>query len=352
MRANSIKSAAQRSGLMSDRGLRTGTLFIVLLAFMSAAQAGILEAVRERGHIVCGVAEGQTGFSQTDQSGRWTGIDVEFCTALAAAVIGDKSAVKFRAIARTDGAKALNAGDVDVLLGGLAWTFAREGELGMRAVGVLLHDGQGILIKRSFGIGSVLELSGSTICVASGSSFVQTLNDYFGQRLMRVNLIVADKWENQIKAYIEGQCTAMSGPVIRLAIERSRMHTPMDHVLLPELLSLDMSGPMVRQGDDAWFTIVRWVLFSLIRAEELGLSTANVNEKRQIQESSQINRFLDGTAGLAVGLMEGWVHRVVEQVGNYADIYERTLGEQSQLKLSRGRNNLWSGGGLLAAPAF
>ncbi len=326
---------------------------ILALVAAANAHAGTLQNVQARGHIVCGVGERQGGLSATDADGRWTGLEVEFCAALAAAAIGDKSAAKFRAASKADGPRILKSGDVDVLLGALSWTLSREAELGMRAAGVLFHDGQALLVNRSFGVSSVLELSGASICVSNGTGATESISTYFSRRQMRYTLVESEKWDDQVKSYIAGSCTAMSGDLSMLALERSRMHSPLDHLLLPELLSIDLLGPMVRQGDEDWFTLVRWTLMALIHAEELGLTRANVDENLGTQ-SAPLRRFLGETAGLGapLGLPDTWAYRIIKQVGNYGEIFDRTLGEGSSVKMARGRNDIWTRGGLMVAPAF
>lgn len=322
-------------------------------AAASTAQAGTLEAVRERGQVVCGVAENRDGLSAVDKLGRWSGLEVEFCGAVAAAALGDRAKVKFRPVSASEAPRLLASGDVDVLLGGTAWTLSREAELGMRSAGVLFHDGQALLIQRSFGVSSVLELSGASICVQKGTGADQSIVAFFDDRQMRYQLVVADKWDDVVKAYREGQCTLLTGDLSILAHERSRLAKPLEHLFLPELVTHLHLGPMVRQGDEAWFSVVRWTLLALIEAEEIGLTGANVLEP-PAAPTDRVRRFLgqESELGTALGLAPDWTARVIGQVGNYGEIFDRTLGESSRLKLGRGANNLWSRGGLMSSPAF
>ncbi len=325
----------------------------VVSALPMSAEAGTIESIRSRGELVCGVSEKHEGLSAVDASGRWSGLEVEFCAALAAAVLGDRAKVKFKPVSDAEGPRVLAHGDVDVLLGGTAWTLSRESELGMRSAGVLFHDGQGLMVSRTFGVSSVLELSGASICVQRGTGADKAVAGYFNERQMRSQLAVSDKWEDAVKTYRDGHCTLLTGDVSVLGYERSRLPRPADHLILPELVTHVQTGPMVRQGDEAWFTLVRWTLLGLIEAEQLGLTSQTIKEPIESTDD-RVRRFLgqEAALGAALGLPPDWTVRVIAEVGNYGEIFDRTLGERSRLKLSRGANNLWSKGGLMASPAF
>ncbi len=322
-------------------------------AWATGASAGVLQAVRERGHVVCGVSDRLPGLSAADQSGRFSGIEIEFCGAVAAAVFGERENVKFRPVTPADGARALADGDVDILLGGTAWTLSREADLGMRSAGVLYYDGQGLLVPRSFGVSSVLELSGASICVQQGTGAQKAVSAYFDGREMRYHLVLGEKWADAIKSYKDGGCTLLTGDLPSLAVERSRMGQPGDHIILPELLMHAQTGPFVRQGDDPWLTVVRWTLLALIEAEQLGISSETLEEVSEAP-NDRVRRFLgrESPVNTELGLPANWTERVVAEVGNYGQIFNRTLGEGSRLKLPRGANDLWARGGLLAAPQF
>lgn len=334
-------------------GLFIAVWFLAGLWVPSGAEAGILEAARERGQVVCGVSETRDGLSVVDGNGRWSGIEIEFCGALAAAVFGDRAKVKFRAVTTAEAPRALSSGDVDVLLAATAWTLSREAELGMRWAGVLFHDGQGLLIQRAFGVSSVFELSGASICVQKGTGAQEGVAEFFKRLQMPYQLVVAEKWDEVVKAYGDGQCTLLTSDLSILAFERSRMANPADHIFLPEPMSQELLGPMVRQGDENWFNIVRWTLLALIEAEQLGLSSDDVTD-RLASTDDRVRRFLgqDAALGPGLGLAADWTVNVISQVGNYGEIFDRTLGEGSKLKLSRGANNLWNKGGLLTSPSF
>ncbi|MCB1483377.1 MAG: amino acid ABC transporter substrate-binding protein [Hyphomicrobiaceae bacterium] len=318
-----------------------------------AVTSTTLDAVKARGYINCGVGENSPGFSQVDSRGRWSGLEVEFCSALAAAVFGNKSSVKFRALQTSDRFKALQEGEVDVMLRGTSWTLSRDSELGAHFTAVLFYDGQGFLVPRSHAVSSVLELSGASICVLPGGAGERAVAEFFTRTKMRYQLITSPRWEDLVQAYVSGGCTVLTGDVSLLAHERSKLASPDDHSLLPEEISKEPIGPYVRAGDEAWFTIVRWTVMALIAGEEMGLTSSNVSS----MESSSfvdVRRFLGQEANLGqpLGLARDWAEQVVRQVGNYSEIFERTFGKATPLRLERGLNNLWMKGGLMYAAPF
>jgi general L-amino acid transport system substrate-binding protein len=320
------------------------------LVGVAPATASTLDDVRERGHVVCGLGEEASGFSRLSDDGVWTGQGADFCAALAAAVLGDKTAIKFRALAATDRYQALASGDVDVLAQGTPWTLSRDTELGIKFAGVLFYDGQGFLVRRGHGVTGVLELSGATICVLEGTSAARGLADFFRRRQMRYQTVVAKSWGELVKAYVDGRCTLLTGDKSLLAFEGRRLAEPQDHMLLPELITKEPLGPAVRQGDEQWFAIVRWTVNALIAAEELGLTQENI-DGFQTSTLQDVRRFLglDGDLGRAMGLKQGWAYNIVKQVGNFGEIYDRNFGPSSTLKLDRGLNNLSIKGGLMYA---
>ena len=333
-------------------GLITG-LALLLLA-CAPATAGTLEDVRKRGHLACGVAEGPLGFSYVDDRGAWSGLDVDFCAGLAAAIFGRKDAVKYRALTAADRFSALKAGDVDVLGRSATWTLSRDMDLGARFVAPLFHDGLGLLVRRSQGVSSALELSGATICISAGGPAQPHLEEYFTHRGMKINAIVFEKWEDAIRAFQNKRCTALSADITALALVRSTIGSADEHQILPEIMSKEPLGPVVRLGDDRWFGIVRWVLFAMITAEEHAVTTANVDVARTNSHLVEVRRLLgtDGDLGASLGLSRDWAYRVIKSVGNYGEMFERNLGMRSTLRLERGANNLWSKGGLLHSPPF
>ena len=333
------------AGLISALGL-------VLPWPAAAAPQSVLEVVKARGYLNCGVSDNAPGFSQVNSHGQWAGLNVEFCSALAVSIFGKKDAVKFRNLALGDRFKALQDGEIDVLTRATAWTLTRDTELGARFAGVLFYDGQGFLVHRSLAINSVLELSGASVCVLPGSSGERGVTDFFGQRKMRFQLITSEHWDHLVKTYAAGGCTGLTGDFSLLASERAQLNNASEHVLLPEMISKEPLGPAVKSGDEQWFSVVRWNYMALIAAEELGLTSTNVDTMKG-SSVLDIRRFLglEADLGAPLGLARDWAYQVVKQVGNYAEIFDRTLGQGSPLKLDRGLNNLWSKGGLMyAAP--
>lgn len=316
------------------------------------ARAGTtLDEARARGYLICGVSEGTPGFSRVDEGGVWSGLDVDFCSAVAAAAIGSKDAVRFRPLSEADRFQALKAGEIDVLSRATAWTLSRDTELGVKFAGVLFHDGQGFLVRRGHAVTSVLELSGASVCVLGGTSAEQGLLDFFRSRQMRYQLVVGERWADLVKAYVAESCTLLTGDMSTLALERSRLPDPGEHMLLPELITKEPLGPAVRAGDDQWFGIVRWTLLALVAAEELGLTSQNIDGFKD-SALQDVRRFLglDANLGRAVGLERDWAYQLVKQVGSYGEIFDRNLGSKSPLALERGANSLWTKGGLMYAP--
>ncbi|HET6390750.1 amino acid ABC transporter substrate-binding protein [Hyphomicrobium sp.] len=319
----------------------------------SSGASSTLDTVRARGKVICGVADNEPGFSDVNSRGTWSGLDVEFCSALAAAVLGNRDAVKYLSLNRGDRFKALQDGEVDVLLGATAWTLTRDTELGAHFAGVLYYDGQGFIIPRNHSIASVLELSGASICVLSGSSDEAAISDFFGARKMRYQLVTSDRWDDLVKTYANGGCTVLTGDMSLLAYEKGRLPNAAEQMLLPEMITKEPYGPAVRMGDENWFAVVRWTMMALIAAEEMNISSANV-EASKGSPTHESRRFLglDADLGARLGLSRDWAYQIVKQTGNYGEIFERTLGQNSPLKLERGPNNIWSKGGLMYAPPF
>jgi len=325
-------------------------LAVVALA-VPQAHAAILDDVRARGHLVCGVSEGMPGFASVAADGAWTGLDIDFCAAVATAVLGDRNAVKYRVVTAVSRYQALAAGEVDLLSRANGRTLSRDTELGVRYTDTLFHDGQGFLIRSGYAVASVLELSGATVCVMSGTSAAQGVETFFQSRKMRYQPVPAEHWNDAVKAYADGACTVLAGDITVLAAERSRLVNPADHVLMPEMIGKEMLGPVVRRGDEQWFSIVRWTLAALVSAEELGITSQNADALRASSTNVDVRRFLglEADLGQGMGLARDWSYQVVKQVGNYGELFERNIGLKSPLGLERGINNLWTRGGLLSA---
>ena len=327
----------------------------VLICQMSWAQAdpSVLEAIRARGHLTCGVGTGPKGYSSVDAHGAWSGISVDFCRTLAAAVLGDKGAVEFRPLSVQDQFSVLRSGQIDVLSSNIGMTSYLDTSLGIRFAGVLVYEGQGFMVRKTQNITSALELSGARICAAADTTNGQAIADYFGGLKMPFDLVKFDRWPDAVTAYTSKGCQVLAADLSALALARQGLANADEHIILPEAASKRLVGPVVRQGDDDWFSVVRWTLYALIAAEELGITAANVEAVRALG-SPEARRFLGADKNLAgqLGLDPDWTQRVIRQVGNYGEIFERHLGQKSSLKLERRLNNLSSKGGLHYAPSF
>jgi general L-amino acid transport system substrate-binding protein len=319
----------------------------------ASAEAGVLESIRSRGHLVCGVGNGPKGYSAVNESGTWAGISVDFCRALAAAILGNKESVKFLPLAANERFSALQSGEVDILSRDATFTPSHDTGLGIRFPGVLVYDGQAFMVRRSQGVASALELSGARVCVITETADAQGVASYFSALKMPVDLIKFDKWQDVAAAYTNKGCQVLSADASILAITRQQFTDPDEHLILPEFASKHLVGPAVRQGDEDWFSVVRWTLYALIAAEELGITSANVDTMKG-SGSGDARSFLglDLDLGKRLGLSADWTQRIVKQVGNYGELFERHLGPKSPLKLDRRLNNLASNGGLHYAPSF
>jgi general L-amino acid transport system substrate-binding protein len=299
------------------------------------------------------VGDGPRGYSSVSREGVWSGISVDFCRALAAAVVGSKDAVKFRSVAKSERFSALQAGEIDVLSRDVAVTSSHDTARGVRIPGVLVFDGQGFMVRKAQGVASALELSGTRICVLAEAADVQGIADYFGALRMPFEVSKFDKWPDAATAYTNKSCQVLSADVSVLSLARQSFADPGEHVILPEIAARHMVGPAVRQGDEDWFSVVRWTIYALIAAEELGINSGNVDAMKS-SPSAEVRHFLgvDPDFGRRLGLGADWTQRMIKQVGNYGEIFERHLGLKSPLKLERRLNNLAIKGGLHYAPSF
>ncbi len=330
----------------------TGILGSAALALAaSAASAATLDDVKAKGFLQCGVNTSLAGFSAPNDKGEWTGLDVDFCRAVAAAVFGDGNAVKFTGLSAKDRFTALQSGEVDILSRNTTWTVSRDTALGLNFAGVTYYDGQGFMInaKKLPGVNSALQLSGASICVQAGTTTELNLADYFSANNMEYNPVVFEKFEEANAAYDAGRCDAYTTDQSGLYAVRLQMSSPDDHVVLPEIISKEPLGPSVRQGDDQWFDVVKWVYFALLNAEEAGVTQANVDEMKE-STNPDIRRLLgtesETKIGTDLGLGNDWVVNVIKATGNYGEIFERNVGTGSPLKIARGVNALWTKGGL------
>jgi general L-amino acid transport system substrate-binding protein len=318
----------------------------------SAAQAGTLEDVRAKGFIQCGVSQGVPGFSNPDDDGNWTGIDVDVCRAVAAAVFGDAQAVKFSGLTAKARFTALSSGEIDILSRNTTWTMTRDTQLGLNFAGVNYYDGQGMMVPADLGVTSALELDGANICTNTGTTTELNITDYFRMNGMSFNLVAFEKADEVVAAYDAGRCDVYTTDRSALAAQRTKLTAPDAHVVLPEIISKEPLGPVVRQGDDVWFNIVKWSLNAMINAEEMGITSENVNKMTYNKLTPAEARFIgkEGKFGEELGLNADWAYQIIRQVGNYGESYERNVGPNTPVKLERGVNALWNNGGILYAP--
>ena len=317
----------------------------------SAAPAQTLNNVKQRGLLNCGANGTLAGFGLPDAQGNWTGLDAEFCRALAAAIFDDPTRVKFVPLTAKDRFTALQSNEVDLLARNTTWTSSRDTSLGLNFTAVNYFDGQGFMVRKSLKLNSALELNDAAICVQQGTTTELNLADYFRANRMRLKTVTFASANEAIKAYDAGRCDAYTTDASGLYAERLRVANSNDHIVLPEIISKEPLGPSVRHGDEQWFDIVKWVHFAMINAEELNVTKANVDEMLR-SENPDIRRLLgsEGKHGEALGLTNDWAYRIIKHVGNYGEIFERNVGQGSPLKISRGLNALWSKGGLQYAP--
>lgn len=319
---------------------------------MGSAQAGAtFDAVKKRGKLVCGVTTGLPGFSAPDEKGNWTGIDVDTCRAVAAAMFGDATKVDFKPLTAKERFTALQSGEIDMLSRNTTWTFTRDTSLGLNFTGVNYYDGQGFLVSKKLGVKSALELSGAAICIQAGTTTELNLADYFRANKMEYTAITYDTSEETIKGFEAGRCDVLTSDQSQLYGLRTKLPDPESAVVLPEVVSKEPLGPVVRQGDDEWFNVVRWALFAQLNAEELGVTSKNADEMVKSADPG-IKRLLGGEAGFGkfLGLDDKWAYYIVKHVGNYGEMFERNVGQGSPLKISRGLNALWNKGGIQYAP--
>jgi general L-amino acid transport system substrate-binding protein len=328
-------------------------IILVLSALASAAATAdsILASVQKKGFLHCGVNTGLPGFSHADEKGNWTGLDVDLCRAVAAAVLGDAGKVKFTPLTAKERLTAVQSGEVDLLSRNTTWTLTRDTSLGLNFAGINYYDGQGFLVSKGLGVKNAKELDGAAVCILAGTTTELNLADYFRTHGMAYQPVVFDTGDQTVKGFEAGRCDVLTSDQSQLYGLRVKLAKPEDAVVLPDVISKEPLGPVVRQGDDAWFNIVRWTLFAMINAEELGVTSANVEEMKS-SSNPEIRRLLglEGSPGKGLGLAEDWAYQVVRQVGNYGESFARNVGGGSPLKIERGLNALWRDGGLQYAP--
>jgi len=314
-------------------------------------QADTLSDVRTKGSLSCGISTGLVGFSSADSTGKWKGLDVDVCRAVAAATLGSASKVKYVPLTAKERFTALQNGEIDILSRNTTWTLTRDGSLGLNFAGVNYYDGQGFMVKKSLGISSAKDLDGATFCLQAGTTTELNLADFFKSHGMEYNSSVSDTSAQTVKGFELGRCDVLTSDQSQLYALRTTLKDPLSAMVLEDVISKEPLGPVVRQGDDKWFNIVKWSLNAMITAEELGVSSNNVDQNTK---NPEINRLLGNSGKLHdhLGLDKKWAFDIISQVGNYSEIFERNIGKNTPLNISRGLNALWSQGGILYSPPF
>ena len=331
-----------------------GALTVVGLA-AGAAAAGTLDDVKARGKLNCAVSTGLAGFSAPDANGEWNGFDVDVCRAVAAAVLGDPKAVDFVPTTGKTRFTALASGEVDLLARNTTWTFSRDVDLKFTFVGVNYYDGQGFIAPKSLGVSSAKELDGATVCIQTGTTTELNLADFFRTNNISYEPVPIETNAEAIQQYLAGACDTYTTDASGLASSRATFENPGDHVILPEIISKEPLGPLVRHGDDEWGDVARWTLNALIAAEELGVTSANITEMSSAPGNNpEINRLLgtEGNLGEMLGLSADWAKNAIIAGGNYGEIFEKNIGEATPIGIARGLNAQWTSGGLIYSPPF
>ena len=320
----------------------------------TTATAGTLDDVKNRGSLICGVTTGLAGFAAPDDKGEWAGFDVDVCRAVAAGVFGDATKVKFVPTTGKSRFPALQSGEVDMLARNTTWTFDRDVKLGFEFCGINFYDGQGFMVRKDLGVKSAFELDGATVCVGTGSTTELNLGDFFRANNMNYTPVVFEKADEIRAGYEAGRCDVYTTDRSGLAAQRSQMSNPDDHMVLPEVISKEPLGPLVRHGDHQWGDVVRWAFNVMVIAEEKGITSANVDEIKSSTNEPETRRLLglEGVYGARLGLSTEWAYNIIKQVGNYGESYERNVGPSTPVQLARGVNALWTKGGLIYSPPF
>ncbi len=324
-----------------------------LLATTDVSLGSTLRSVHDRGKLLCGVNTGLPGFASVDERGNWSGLDVDVCRAVAAAVLGDANKVEFKPLTAKERLTAVQSGEIDLLSRNTTWTLSRDTGQGLHFTGISYFDGQGFMVSKALGVKSARELNGAAVCIIAGTTTELNLADYFRTHGMTYEPVVFDTADQTSRGFEAGRCDVLTSDQSQLYAVRIKLAEPDKAVVLPDVISKEPLGPVVRQGDDDWFNIVRWSLFALVNAEELGVTSDNVEEMKA-SSNPEVRRLLgvEGGAGKGLGLADDWVYKVVKQVGNYGEVFNRNVGADSPLQIERGLNALWENGGLQYAPPF
>jgi general L-amino acid transport system substrate-binding protein len=325
---------------------------VLFLGVATAAQAATLDDVKARGSLNCGVNQNLQGFGAKGADGAYAGFDIDFCRAVASAALGDPGKVSYVPVSAQERFEALKSGKVDVLARNTTWTMDRETAMPLRFAGISYHDGQGFIVKKLLGVTSALQLSGASICFQTGTTTESNVEDFFREKDMTFVPVRFEKLDDLVKAFDEGKCDTFTTDMSALYAVRLRLKNPEDAMVLQDVISKEPLGPAVRQGDEQWFNIVRWTLYALVNAEELGITAANVDDQKAKSKNAAVRRLLglEGTASASMGLDADWAARTIKATGNYAEIFDRNLGPNTPLAINRGINALWNAGGLLYAP--
>lgn len=333
---------------------RVSIVFTIAAAFLCtsvAASAQTMKKVIDRGALICGVSQGLPGFSNPDDKGNWTGFDVDVCRAIAAVIFNDASKVKYTPLSAKDRFTALQSGEIDVLSRNTTWTLSRDTSLGFNFAAVTYYDGQGFIVRKALKVNSALQLNGASICAQSGTTTELNLADYFRANKIKYEVVAFGTADETVKAYDTGRCDVFTSDISQLYAEKLKLANANDHVILPEIISKEPLGPVVRHGDDQWFDLVKWTVFAMINAEELDVSSKTINEAMK-SDKPDVRRLVgtEGNFGEQLGVAKNWVERIIRLVGNYGEVFERNVGSGSRLGIARGINNLWNKGGIQYAP--
>jgi general L-amino acid transport system substrate-binding protein len=331
--------------------MRPVLLGAALALAASAASAATLDDVKSKGFIQCGVSQGLPGFSSTNDKGEWTGMDVDLCRAVAAAIFADPAKVKFTPLSAKERFTALQSGEIDILSRNTTWTMSRDSSLGLNFAGVIYYDGQGFLVRKGLGVTSALQLDGASVCTQTGTTTELNLADFFRTNNMKYEVVAFEKADETVQAYDSGRCDVFTSDASQLYAQRLKLTNPEEHVVLPEIISKEPLGPVVRQGDDQWFNLVKWTLFAMVNAEERGVNSGNVDQMKA-SDNPEIKRLLgtEGAYGEGIGLGNVWAYNIIKHVGNYGEVFERNVGPETPLGIARGLNALWTQRGLQYAP--
>ena len=337
---------------MKIKHILAGGSLLAISALPVAHAGATLDAVKSKGFVQCGVSTGLPGFSATNDKGQWTGLDVDVCRAVAAAVFGDASKVKYTPLTAKERFTALQSGEIDMLSRNTTWTLTRDSNLGLNFAGTNYYDGQGFMVHKSLGVKSAKELDGAAICIQAGTTTELNLADYFRSNGMSYTPITYDTSDETVKGFASGRCDVLTSDQSQLYALRIKLDDPNGAMVLPEVISKEPLGPVVRNGDDDWLKVVRWSLFAMINAEEMGVTSKNVDQIRKTTKDPGKQRLLGltGIKGQGLQVPDDWAYQIIKQVGNYGEAFERNVGMGSPLKIARGLNALWNKGGIQYAP--